>query len=256
MRPRAPHVAARGGARDSPAPGHTADTAQRKAPPSPLRCPPCATRGTRWPVPSRGRATRTCRCPARRTRRWPPRCHCAPTRRAGRVPPTRRAGRATSLVLPWCEPAHGRRVGGRGAPSRKDYGFHGRHAPRPVAKLPHMTSEPIRDPVNDHLLTPQNAALVVIDYQPSQIQSVRSMDHDLLVDNIVSVARLAETFHLPLVLSTVKVAHGQGPTVPELKAVLSEHEEINRTQINSWEDLEFRRAVEASGRRKLIMTAL
>jgi nicotinamidase-related amidase len=57
-----------------------------------------------------------------------------------------------------------------------------------------MTSEPIRDPVTDHLLTPQNAALVVIDYQPSQIQAVRSIDHDILVDNIVSVARLAETF--------------------------------------------------------------
>ena len=119
-----------------------------------------------------------------------------------------------------------------------------------------MTSEPIRDPVTDHLLTPQNAALVVIDYQPSQIQSVRSIDHELLVDNIVSVARLAETFRLPVVLSTVNVAHGQGPTVPELKAVLSEHKEIDRTTINSWEDDEFRRAVEATGRRKLIMTAL
>ena len=119
-----------------------------------------------------------------------------------------------------------------------------------------MTSEPIRDPVTDHLLTPQNAALVVIDYQPSQIQAVRSIDHDLLVDNIVSVARLAETFHLSVVLSTVNVAHGQGPTVPELKAVLSEHEEIDRTTINSWEDVGFRRAVEATGRRKLIMTAL
>jgi nicotinamidase-related amidase len=119
-----------------------------------------------------------------------------------------------------------------------------------------MTSEPIRDPVTDHLLTPQNAALVVIDYQPSQIQAVRSIDHDLLVDNIVSVARLAETFHLSVVLSTVNVANGQGPTVPELKAVLSEHKEIDRTTINSWEDIEFRRAVEATGRRKLIMTAL
>jgi nicotinamidase-related amidase len=119
-----------------------------------------------------------------------------------------------------------------------------------------MTSEPIRDPVTDQLLTPQNAALVVIDYQPSQIQAVRSIDHDLLVDNIVSVARLAETFHLSVVLSTVNVAHGQGPTVPELKAVLSEHMEIDRTTINSWEDVEFRRAVEATGRRKLIMTAL
>ena len=119
-----------------------------------------------------------------------------------------------------------------------------------------VTSEPPRDPATDHLLTAQNAALVVIDYQPSQVQAVTSIDGDLLVDNIVSVARLARTFQLPVVLSTVNVANGQGPTVPELRAVLADSLEIDRTQINSWEDVEFRRAVEATGRRKLIMAAL
>jgi nicotinamidase-related amidase len=39
-----------------------------------------------------------------------------------------------------------------------------------------MTSEPIRDPVTDHLLTPQNSALIVVDYQPSQVQTVQSME--------------------------------------------------------------------------------
>ena len=96
----------------------------------------------------------------------------------------------------------------------------------------------------------------MIDYQPSQIQSVRSMDHDVLLDNIVSVARLARTYDLPIVLSTVNVANGQGHTLPELKAVLNDSQEIDRTQINSWEDVEFRRAVVATGRKKLIMTAL
>jgi nicotinamidase-related amidase len=111
-----------------------------------------------------------------------------------------------------------------------------------------MVSEPLRDPVSDHLLTPQNSALLVIDYQPSQVQTVTSIDHELLVDNIVSVARLAATYDLPIVLSTVNVANGQGPTLPELKAALPESTEIDRTQINSWEDVEFRRAVEATGR--------
>jgi nicotinamidase-related amidase len=119
-----------------------------------------------------------------------------------------------------------------------------------------MTSEANRDPVTDHLLTSQNAVLLVIDYQPSQIQTVASVDHELLVDNILSVARLAWTFDLPVVLSTINVANGQGPTIPELRAVLSDSREIDRTQINSWEDIEFRRAVEATGRKKLIMTAL
>ena len=85
-----------------------------------------------------------------------------------------------------------------------------------------MTSEARRDPVTDPLLTPQNSALVVIDYQPSQMQAVASIDHDLLTRNIVSVARLAKTYELPIVLSTVNVANGQGPTIPELREVLSE----------------------------------
>jgi nicotinamidase-related amidase len=77
-----------------------------------------------------------------------------------------------------------------------------------------------------------------------------------LVDNIVSVARLARTFDLPVVLSTVNVANGQGHTLPEIKAALPDVSEIDRTTMNAWEDVEFRRAVEATGRRKLIMTAL
>jgi nicotinamidase-related amidase len=119
-----------------------------------------------------------------------------------------------------------------------------------------MTSEPVRDPVTDPLLTPSNSALVVIDYQPSQIQTTRSIDSDLLVRNIVSVARTAKTYGLPIVLSTVNVANGQGHTIPELAEVLGDQVEIDRTQINAWEDIEFRNAVEATGRKNLIMTAL
>ena len=119
-----------------------------------------------------------------------------------------------------------------------------------------MTSEPMRDPVADHLLTPRNSALVVIDYQPLQLQVMTSMDREVLVDNIVSVARLARTYDLPVVLSTVNAANGQGNTLPEIKAALPDTPEIDRTTMNAWEDVEFRQAVEATGRKKLIMTAL
>jgi nicotinamidase-related amidase len=120
-----------------------------------------------------------------------------------------------------------------------------------------MTSEPRRDPLTDALLTAENSALIVIDYQPSQLAAVNSMDRELLTRNIVSVARLAKLYKLPIVLSTVNVvANNQPPTLTELRQVLSDLEEIDRTQINSWEDIEFRRAVEATGRKKLIMTAL
>jgi nicotinamidase-related amidase len=120
-----------------------------------------------------------------------------------------------------------------------------------------VTSEPMRDPATDPLLTAQNCALLVIDYQPSQFATVTSIDRDLLARNIVSVARLAKTYGLPIVLSTVNVAaNGQSPTISELREVLSDLVEIDRTQINSWEDTDFRQAVEATGRRKLVMAAL
>jgi nicotinamidase-related amidase len=120
-----------------------------------------------------------------------------------------------------------------------------------------VTSEPMRDPATDRLLTPQNCALLAIDYQPSQFAAVTSIDRDLLTRNIVSVARIAKTYGLPIVLSTVNVvANRQPPTIPELREVLSDLVEIDRTQINSWEDSDFRQAVEATGRKKLVMTAL
>src|SRR3984893_14607804 len=86
----------------------------------------------------------------------------------------------------------------------------------------HVATESARDQTTDHLLTPRNAALVVIDYQPSQVQTVASMDRELLIDNIVSVARLARTFDLPVVLSTINVANGQGRRITVLRAGISD----------------------------------
>ena len=56
------------------------------------------------------------------------------------------------------------------------------------------SSNAVRDPLADHLITPQNSTLVLIDYQPEQVSAVRSMDQDLLVKNIVSTVKLAKLF--------------------------------------------------------------
>jgi nicotinamidase-related amidase len=120
-----------------------------------------------------------------------------------------------------------------------------------------MASLPIRDQVADHLLTPKNAALVIIDYQPVQVNSIHSMDQTHLVENIIRVARIAVTYGLPIVVSTVNVKTGKNqPTIPDLVEVLPPLEQIDRTSINAWEDAEFVTAVRATERRKLVMTAL
>jgi nicotinamidase-related amidase len=120
-----------------------------------------------------------------------------------------------------------------------------------------MSSEPIRDPVEDQLLTPQNCAFIIIDYQPVQVNSIASMERQRLVSNIVRAAKVAVAYGLPVVHSTVNVKTGKNkPPIAALRKILGEFPTYDRTTINAWEDIEFRKAVEATGRRKLIMTAL
>jgi len=115
----------------------------------------------------------------------------------------------------------------------------------------------IRDQVGDHLLTPKNSVMVVIDYQPSQLSGVRSMDRDLLLKNVVSAAKVAKLFRVPIVHSTINVKTGRGkPTLPPLAEVLADYPPIDRTTTNAWEDPDFVSAVRATGRRKLILCAL
>ena len=115
----------------------------------------------------------------------------------------------------------------------------------------------VRDPVADHLITAQNSALLVIDYQPTQLESVRSMDHDLLLKNAISTVKLAKLYSVPVVHSTIQVASGrQAPTLPELAELLEDDPPVDRTTMNSWEDPDFLHAVRATGRRKLIFCAL
>src|ERR1700685_2141981 len=120
-----------------------------------------------------------------------------------------------------------------------------------------MTSAPVRDPLADHLITPQNAAFLFIDYQPAQLATIRSMDPDLLLKNAVGAVRTIKTLGVPWGRETLNVASGQGqPTLPELADLLQDDKPLDRTTVNSWEDIEFLEAVRATGRLTLILHAL
>jgi nicotinamidase-related amidase len=120
-----------------------------------------------------------------------------------------------------------------------------------------MVSLPIRDPVQDHLITPRNSALVIIDYQPPQMHTVHSMEPGRMINNMIALTRLAKVFGVPVILSTVNVSDGVNPdTVAELKNEIPDVRSYDRTQINAWEDREFVEAVKGTGRGKLIMCAL
>lgn len=120
-----------------------------------------------------------------------------------------------------------------------------------------MTTLTKRDPKTDHLLTAENAALVLIDYQPGLIDGMHSIDRTTLMNNVVALTKAAKMFNMPIILSTIGVNAGyQQDTVEEIKAIIPDVATIARTHVNAWEEAAFKTAVEATGRRKLIMGAL
>ena len=120
-----------------------------------------------------------------------------------------------------------------------------------------MASQHLRDPKTDHLLTSENSALLLIDYQPQLVAGTRSIDREALINNVVALAKAAKMFDLPIVLSTIGVNAGyQEETIEELRAVLPDVKPIDRSAVNAWEEDGFRAAVEATGRRKLLIAAL
>ena len=120
-----------------------------------------------------------------------------------------------------------------------------------------MSNSEIRDPKTDHLITPENSALIVIDYQPLQINSINSMLRSTLVRNIEIVTQMAMDYKIPVILSTVRVKLNNLPdTIPSLRGILQGVASYDRTSINAWEDQDFYKAVIATRRKKLLMTAL
>lgn len=78
-----------------------------------------------------------------------------------------------------------------------------------------------------------------------------------LIMNMGVLAELAVAYDLPIILSTVNVRTGVNhDTIPQIKDKFGDIPSYDRTSINAWEDKEFYDAVQATGRKKLIMAAL
>ena len=117
--------------------------------------------------------------------------------------------------------------------------------------------EPVREPHSDHLLTPSNCVLALIDFQPEQYRTVGSTSHEQIDLNAVTLCKAATAYKVPVVLSTVGVDMGANSgTADAIRSELPDIDEIDRSGINAWEDQEFREAVRRSDRKKVVMAGL
>ena len=104
---------------------------------------------------------------------------------------------------------------------------------------------------NLELLNPENSALILIDFQPQMTFGVASIDRQTLINNVMLLAKSAKLLTYLLFLLQLKHALF-GYFWPQILDIFPNHEIIERSSMNSWEDPKFVEAVKATGRKKLI----
>ena len=106
------------------------------------------------------------------------------------------------------------------------------------------------------LYTPQNSAIVFVDHQPQMLFGVANADRATLINNVTLLAKVAKEFHVPAVLTAVETESFSGYIWPQLLDVFPGQPVVERTSMNSWDDPGFRKAIEATGRKNIILTGL
>src|ERR1700720_273776 len=105
-------------------------------------------------------------------------------------------------------------------------------------------------------LTSQNAALVLVDHQVGLMTGVRDISTGELKHNVVGLAKAAKLHNLPIIITTTARDSMWGPTFPELVEALPGIEIIDRATVNAFDDARVSRAIEATGRKKLIFAGV
>lgn len=111
-------------------------------------------------------------------------------------------------------------------------------------------------PNSEVLLEPKDCALVLLDQQAGLAFGVGSVDRQTLLNNVVALARTAKAFDLPIVASTSATKVYSGPLMPSVQAAIPEVVALDRRNMNAWEDDAVRSAIEATKRRRLIVSGL
>jgi len=106
------------------------------------------------------------------------------------------------------------------------------------------------------LFTPQDSAIVFIDYQPQMSFGVANIDRSLLMNNVTLLAKVAKEFKVPAVLTAVETESFSGYVWPQLLDVFPGQPVVERSSMNSWDDAGFRKAIEATGRKNIILAGL
>ena len=105
-------------------------------------------------------------------------------------------------------------------------------------------------------ITPDDCAILLIDHQAGLFLGVESIDRYTLKNNVLGLAKAAKAMDIPTVLTSSSAFGPNGPVMPELTDLFPGQAVYDRSPINLWDDDASREAVLATGRRRLVMSAI
>jgi nicotinamidase-related amidase len=106
------------------------------------------------------------------------------------------------------------------------------------------------------LYTAQDSAVAFIDHQPQMTFGVSNIDRATLINNVTLLAKVAKEFKVPTILSSVETESFSGYIWPQLLDVFPGQAVVERTSMNAWDDAGFRKAIEATGKKNILLTGL
>jgi nicotinamidase-related amidase len=106
------------------------------------------------------------------------------------------------------------------------------------------------------ILSNENCALLLIDFQPEMGFSVTSIDRQILKNNVIALAKSAKLFNVPTFITSVESETFSGYVWPELLDVFPDHDVYERTSMDSFDDEQLTSAIKLAGRKKLILAGL
>jgi nicotinamidase-related amidase len=108
------------------------------------------------------------------------------------------------------------------------------------------------------LLNPTNHTLVLIDYESQMAFAVASTTIDVLRNNTALITGASKIFNVPTVVTTVAEESFSGPVFPEIEEFYPKPTSnyIDRTTMNTWEDVKAHKAITGKGKKKIVLGGL
>jgi nicotinamidase-related amidase len=132
----------------------------------------------------------------------------------------------------------------------------------PVSIAPAQAQDSVRSSVlptggGAALLDPSDTVFLLLDHQAGLFQTVKDITVAELRSNTVTLAKLATLMKIPVITTASEPNGTNGPLMPEIHEFAPHAVYVARKgEVNAWDNADFVKTVEATGRKTLIMAGV